>query len=146
MLILFPALTLISSSIFLRCGYQRLMTRIAVVFFGLQALFFLLYPRISGEPVKDLVGYWKDHPDGDLAVYGEDLKTISWAQAISGGRTKGYSPTVDYVIARRKDLDRFPDREIVSRADRIKRVRLRGYDLETTRVEYLLLRRQPSTD
>jgi len=145
LLVLFPALAILSSYIIYQNDLTRIMKKVAIGLFGLHMTIFLLAPYVLGEPVKELVLYWEKRQEGDLATYGLDRKDTSWAQALSHGALKEYTKGVHYLILfERTEMDKFKDYEVVKQAKLLRKIQFKGHKPVKEEREYFLIKRGPS--
>ncbi len=141
LLVLFPLLAILSAYLFYKNGLASTLKKVTIGLFCLHLTLFLLYSYFSGEPIKKLVLYWKNLQQGDLAVYGLDRYTTSWAQAFSEGRLKEYDKDVEYIILLKKDLDTFKNYEILQQAKLLRKIKFKNYRPIKDEREYVLIKR-----
>lgn len=141
LLIIFPVLTLIYGYIIYESKIQSIMKKIAIGLCFFQILVFIVFPFISGEPTKALTNYWQENLNGNLAVYGNERKKISWAQAISHGKVISDHQKADYVILKEKFLKDFTDYEVIKTYERLKNIKVDEWKLKKTYRTYYLIRK-----
>ena len=102
----------------------------------------LIFPFISGEPIKELVIYWKNTSQGNLATYEIDRKKTGWALLVSNGKLKEYNEDTNYVIVGKKNIDKLPEFEIIKEASFLKGVKFRNNKFFKEERKYYLMKRK----
>ena len=140
LLVTFPALTLVISYIIYHSHFRETAKKIAIVVAGLQIAVFLIYPPISGSPLKELIQYWEGNLRGDLATYNLSRREISWAQALSHGRLQAYREESDYLLVEAEHINDFETPEIIKQAARLSKIRIEKGKLVKQERTYFLIK------
>ncbi|PIE35434.1 hypothetical protein CSA56_04180 [candidate division KSB3 bacterium] len=138
-LVVFPALTLIISYILYHSPFKKSAKTIAIAVAGLHIVVFLLYPTISGHPFTDLIQYWRNNTQGNLAAYGLTRREMSWAQALSNGDLQLHHEEGDYLLTNAEHLADFESPNILKQASRLSKIRIENGTLIKRKRTYYLI-------
>ncbi|MFQ6104278.1 MAG: ArnT family glycosyltransferase [Candidatus Glassbacteria bacterium] len=141
LLTMFPTLTLFAGYTLHRSNMTTTMRNVSIAVLCLHVGFFQFYSSISGEPVKELVMYWNENENGDLALFGLDNKRMSWAQALSNGKLMDYNDGIKYLIVPEKELGGFTGYEVIADRDRIKKLYIEDFKFTKEKRNFYLLKR-----
>jgi 4-amino-4-deoxy-L-arabinose transferase-like glycosyltransferase len=119
LLVLFPSLTLLVGHVIYHTRWRNLAKRLAIGFFILQILVLVLVPIVSKEPVKTLVGYWRENLHGTIAVYALSERERGWAEIFSRGAITDTHEIADFVLTDSDTTPRFGGYRPVETVERI---------------------------
>ncbi len=121
--VLFPSLAILVGHVLYNSRWRNPVERLAIGFFLLQIVVLILIPKVGGEPVKTLVGYWRENLSGTLAVYALNNRERDWAEVFSRGAIIDSHDTADYILTDSDTNPDFADYRTVKTDDRIQGLR-----------------------